>query len=240
MFFPPSCTGEQMDQTLWNWYSLCCWSAPENPHKSTEAASPVHPHPGAQARRARQGPQWRQDPETEAQRAETKWKEPGLWTISSGAQGSFVQAFGGFSSLRGHQGELWDQESEDHRVAASGARVCWGSVLHADWRGAAALHLSVPGKSPSHPAPIKWPYAERLCKPLLPFHRHVVEAFLGLVPCPRAPRQWSEGVLASSLTTRTPPMFCVLSRLGLEPRTLHFSATRQRHHRFSADSWLFH
>lgn len=156
MFFS-SCTGEQMDQTLWNWYSLCCRRAPENPHEPTETATSVHSHTWAQTRGARQGPQRRQDPETEAERAETEWKELGRRAITSGAQGSAGQAVCGFSSILGHQRELWDQESEDHRVAASGARVCWGSVLHPDWCGVAAMHLSVPGKSPFHPAPNSWP-----------------------------------------------------------------------------------
>lgn len=160
---PSSLSGEQMDKALWNWHPFRCWGAPPKPYKPTAAAAPLHSRPRAQASGARQSPQWWQNTEAEAQRAEAEWKEwarwrprePGLWawtgTVTSGlrwtwAPGSSGQAVSGFSSNFDQQRELWDKESEDHRLASARACVCWGTVLHSDGCGAAAMHLSVPGK----------------------------------------------------------------------------------------------
>ena len=162
--FHSSPSGEQVDQTVWNWHSLCCRRTPQKSHKSISAAASLHPHPGAKASRACQSSQWWQDTETEAPRAETEWKErvprrpreprlcvqprtgaSGQWR--AGAQGGSGQTVCGFSSAFDHQRELWDQESENHRPASAGACVCRRAVLHSDWCGAAAVHLSVLGKS---------------------------------------------------------------------------------------------
>lgn len=55
-----------------------------------------------------------------------------------------------------------------------------------------------------------------------PAHPGPYVSIWGMVPCSRAPGQFSEGVLAPLSATRTPSIF--LSLLGLEPRTLQPSA----------------
>lgn len=155
--------GEPMDQTVWNWHPLCCWRTPQESCTSISAATSTRPHPGAETIGACQSPQWWQNTATETQRAEAEWKywvcwrpsKPSLWvgtgTITSGlwwtrAEDSSDQAVCGVSSNFHHQSELWDKKSEDLRLASAGAHFCWGAVFHPDWCGAAAVHLSVPGK----------------------------------------------------------------------------------------------
>lgn len=147
---------------MWAGDSLGGGGSPTNPYREATPSSCCSPSAGALPGRAGQGAQRWQTAPSQASTAEELWEELGgevssNWKPRGGSSGqepvwsgdecSSGQTVCGWSSTCfHHQRALWCKESEDHRAARTGACVRRGALLHAHWRGAAAVHSSIPGK----------------------------------------------------------------------------------------------